>query len=348
MGKPRSIRQPGPLRAILATIAVFASAPIAAQEIVTVAPLAPYVEVDEENRWSGPAIDLIRAAADRTDTDIVFVQTSPKDLAESGAIAAMPVFATPEPPPGMVRSLPLARDSIGLLGAGGTSGFLSQMLGLFNWGFAQVAGTFAIILLFAGALFWIAERGRNEGIDGKSGDNGPVRGIGNGFWWAGVTATTIGYGDTVPKTIAGRGIAMVWMLISMALTALLTAYLVSLTGGATVGRELAGEIDGKRVAVIGDENSSLVPANLLLPAGSVRSYPTLDKARAALDADAVDLVVHPYQALQSITDGMGIKRTRGETLMPVILVREDATALRQEIDRIILSTDWQQRVDTER
>lgn len=36
-------------------------------------------------------------------------------------------------------------------------------------------------------------------------------GVGEGLWWAIVTATTVGYGDVVPKTKGGRFLALLWM-----------------------------------------------------------------------------------------------------------------------------------------
>lgn len=43
------------------------------------------------------------------------------------------------------------------------------------------------------------------------------------LWWAAVTATTVGYGDTFPVTPAGRGIAVFLMLIGITVFGLVTA-----------------------------------------------------------------------------------------------------------------------------
>src|SRR4051812_15152899 len=45
----------------------------------------------------------------------------------------------------------------------------------------------------------------------------------DGVWWALVTVTTVGYGDTYPRTEAGRAIALVVMLVGIGFVAVLTA-----------------------------------------------------------------------------------------------------------------------------
>jgi voltage-gated potassium channel len=45
----------------------------------------------------------------------------------------------------------------------------------------------------------------------------------DGVWWAMTTVTTVGYGDSYPKTDAGRVIALVVMLVGIGFVAILTA-----------------------------------------------------------------------------------------------------------------------------
>ena len=52
-------------------------------------------------------------------------------------------------------------------------------------------------------------------------------GIDDGIWWAMVTATTVGYGDVVPKTQLGRTLAVLFMVIGIALFAILSGHLAS-------------------------------------------------------------------------------------------------------------------------
>jgi voltage-gated potassium channel len=47
--------------------------------------------------------------------------------------------------------------------------------------------------------------------------------IGESFWWAAQTSTTIGYGDVVPESSAGRAVAVLLMIGGVALITILTA-----------------------------------------------------------------------------------------------------------------------------
>ena len=51
--------------------------------------------------------------------------------------------------------------------------------------------------------------------------------IGLAYWWAVVTVTTVGYGDVVPESPAGRIVGTMLMLTGLALIPTLTSVIVS-------------------------------------------------------------------------------------------------------------------------
>jgi voltage-gated potassium channel len=51
---------------------------------------------------------------------------------------------------------------------------------------------------------------------------------GRACWWAVQTVSTVGYGDTVPTTTAGRAIAAVVMIFGMALIPIVTSVVVAI------------------------------------------------------------------------------------------------------------------------
>jgi voltage-gated potassium channel Kch len=51
--------------------------------------------------------------------------------------------------------------------------------------------------------------------------------IGTGLWWAAQTVTTVGYGDNVPTSVAGRLIAVLVMFIGIGFLTVVTAAITS-------------------------------------------------------------------------------------------------------------------------
>ena len=47
--------------------------------------------------------------------------------------------------------------------------------------------------------------------------------IGRGLWWAAQTVTTVGYGNAVPQSTAGRALALVVMVCAIAFLSVVTA-----------------------------------------------------------------------------------------------------------------------------
>ncbi len=64
-------------------------------------------------------------------------------------------------------------------------------------------------------------------LDAERGHGGTIRSLGDGLWWAFVTITTVGYGDEVPVTDAGRLVAVGVMLGGIALIGVVTATFAS-------------------------------------------------------------------------------------------------------------------------
>jgi hypothetical protein len=101
------------------------------------------------------------------------------------------------------------------------------------------------VLLYAGSLLGLfigcrdgdlacgTQRNRNNFRSG-------LRGIGDGLWWSAVTMTAVGYGDSTPRTLLGRALAIIWMFASVTLLAFFTA---GITSSLTV-EHLASKVTG--------------------------------------------------------------------------------------------------------
>ncbi|PFG42157.1 voltage-gated potassium channel [Isoptericola jiangsuensis] len=79
------------------------------------------------------------------------------------------------------------------------------------------AGT--ALLVLTGAL---AITNAERGVPGSS-----IANLGDGFWWAIVTMSTVGYGDMFPVTVTGRFVAVGLMIGGIALLGVVTATLAS-------------------------------------------------------------------------------------------------------------------------
>jgi voltage-gated potassium channel len=81
--------------------------------------------------------------------------------------------------------------------------------------------TFRYIALLTGLLVVVA------GATISVADKHEFPNIGLGMWWAITTVTTVGYGDVVPHTVAGRVIAACLMFVGIGFLSLLTATIAS-------------------------------------------------------------------------------------------------------------------------
>jgi voltage-gated potassium channel len=91
-----------------------------------------------------------------------------------------------------------------------------------------IAVVSSVITLAAGLLMTVVDHG-----------NFPT--IGTGLWWAVQTVTTVGYGDDVPTTVAGRLVAAAVMLFGIGLLTVTTAAITS-TFVAQSRREVANAV----------------------------------------------------------------------------------------------------------
>jgi voltage-gated potassium channel len=79
--------------------------------------------------------------------------------------------------------------------------------------FGVIGTTSLLSVLVAAVLVYLLERG----------GEGSIQTFADSLWWAAATITTVGYGDVYPKTPAGRGVAVLLMLVGISLFGLLTA-----------------------------------------------------------------------------------------------------------------------------
>jgi voltage-gated potassium channel len=83
--------------------------------------------------------------------------------------------------------------------------------------FSRVAGAIAVGAVFTAVVGALVVLDLERGVAGSSIDT-----FGQSLWWAAVTMTTVGYGDTYPITPAGRVAAVGMMIVGISLLGTVT------------------------------------------------------------------------------------------------------------------------------
>jgi polar amino acid transport system substrate-binding protein len=104
-----------------------------------------------------------------------------------------------------------------------------------SFGFLQAAGALIGISLAVGALIWLLEHRHNEDFGG-----GAAKGLGASIWWSAEAMTQASTGHRGPKTLGGRILAIVWMVVSIITIAVFTASVTS----ALTTRQIRGLVNG--------------------------------------------------------------------------------------------------------
>lgn len=98
-----------------------------------------------------------------------------------------------------------------------------------------VSAISSLVVLAGGTALWFLERGLPDRT---------IRSYGDALWWALTTLTTVGYGDHVPVTAAGRLVAAVVMVLGVAVIGAVAA-IVALAVALRVAQEEERVIDAE-------------------------------------------------------------------------------------------------------
>lgn len=314
---------------------------------VKVAP--PFVVDDGDGNYSGLAIDLWQQTAAEHHWQYSYKQYDLSGLlqavkADQVDVGLGAITATAERSRNMDFAHPMTSSGLGVVVRDeGGSGWLAVVQAIMSPAFLGVVSTLSLLLLIVGFLVWLAEHKRNPEEFGGS----RPQGIFAGFWWAMVTLTTVGYGDTAPKTVPGRILGLLWMLSALIVVSFFTA---SMTTALTVGT-LTGKVtsaDSLATISIASVDGSTSGKWLDYRRINYQHVNSLDDALKALTAKKVDAVVYDEPLLRwkiSHPYGSALK------LLPFTLERQDyafalprGSALREPINTSLLelinSPDW--------
>lgn len=239
-----------------------AEAPRGAPLVPGVWDAPPYAIRGDDSTGDGLGIEAARKSAQLLGREVPFrevpADSSLAALASGQVDVLFAVLASPQAE-AQADLTPSYYDAA--LGAASRlrSGLWRTVKRRFSPTFLKVVGVLALVLLVIGVAAWRLER---EQDDDEGFESSP-KGIWDGFWWAGVTMSTIGYGDLVPKSVGGRTLGLVWMFVSMGITVALTGAVVSAlgTGEGTSALSLPDDLHGKRVGVEAGSNTAALLRN---------------------------------------------------------------------------------------
>ena len=322
--------------------AILLSVPVAGAELVVgVKPAPPFVIEDADGGWRGITIELWGRLADELDLEYRFVKRDLSGLINESVDGRLDVVAaaltvTSEREKRMDFTHPFYSTGLGIAIPVKNSGWLTTVQQFVSLDFLKIVVSLLGTIFIFGILAWLFERRRNTEQFG----GGIFHGIGSGIWWSAVTMTTVGYGDKAPKTLGGRLIALVLMLVAIILFSSSTA---AITSSLTVGR-LSSTINGPddlyglRVFSVPSSTSAafLDERNLIFTPA-----PSLNDCLAALEAGLADAVVYDAPLLRYYVNEEWQGKLR---VLPLIFERQNygfglppGSQLREPLNRALLA-----------
>ncbi|MBE9079460.1 transporter substrate-binding domain-containing protein [Romeria aff. gracilis LEGE 07310] len=320
-----------------------------AKMTIGVSPMPPFAiqtQTESGNDWDGIGVHLWREIAEELNIQYEWQELQPGEEVErvqDGTVdMAITATATADAEQQVDFTQSYYISSLGIAQSR-QRGFLDVATSVLSPGFLWVCLWLSLLLVAVGAIVWLFERSKNEEMFNAH----PGRGIWDSFWWAGVTMTTIGYGDKAPVTVGGRVIALIWMLIAMGITASLTATITSvLTQDRT--SQLTQFADLKAIKVGSIEGSSAAEAleQQQISFQSVKA--PLDGLRAVdqgqLDAFVYDAALLNYLNRNELKSRLYIESTGLQIRRYVITMPEDSPRLEtisSQVMREQSQADWQ-------
>jgi len=269
------------------------------------------------DHWEGLSIDLWNEIAARKNVHVVFTQTTWRELNSSfasGKLDVGPINAITAHGVGLYSfSVPIISSNLSLV-------TLQQSHATWKATFRQfknsgVIGVLLAILalnFFVGLLLWLIERKRNQQFGGET-----AQGIGSAIWCAITTMTTVGYGDKVPVTWAGRLLCFVVMLTGVVIISIFTATAGSAMTVARLETEVNSAADLRNVTCVALNHS---PGGDYIRSNGLRGIfvRSLDDAFDKLMHGEAAVLIHDKIRVESSLK----KEARGAVVLPLNL-KED-------------------------
>ena len=164
-----------------------------------------------------------------------------------------------------------------------------------------------VLIVVAGHIIWLVERTSKKTT--TTFDRKYFPGMFEGMYWALVTASTVGYGDKVPKRWVGRVLAGILILIFLPIFGYFIAQLSADLTVRSLKNDIRGPEDlaGRKVAVVKGTTSEEFMEQRR---SNIHAVDNINDAYAALLAETVDAVVYDAPILLYYARGEGKGKVR--------------------------------------
>jgi polar amino acid transport system substrate-binding protein len=331
-----------------------AQAPTHKKLIVGTKQEPPFAIKQADGTWAGISVELWRGIAADLNVTYEWRELSLQELLNgvrdgSLDLAVATLTVTAEREKYIDFTHPFYSTGLSIAVNSRTEGFLRFVRPFLSWRFLHMFAFLAVVLFVVAVLVWLFERKRNP----EQFDKDAIKGIGEGFWWAVVTMTSVGYGDRVPTTIGGRVLAITWMFAGIIMISLFIAAITTTLTVSHLRSEVLGGPDDLarlRVATVpGSTSEAYLRRNNI----SYRNYPALLEALRAVANGEIDAVVYDAPLLRYLAK----TQLQGRVdVLPFTFDRQDyaialpfGSPLRQPMNRLILQKvhepAWQSILD---
>jgi len=305
----------------------------------------PFAIKGERGDWSGISIELWRHVADKLKLQYRFVEaesvTSLLDGVRDGTldVAVAAITVTPAREQQIDFSTPYFHTGTGVaVQSDRIASWMPVVRSITSYSFMQALGALLGLALLTGVLMWLFERRKNEGFGG-----GVARGLSSGVFWSANAMTQRVDASIIPVTLAGRIVAVIWMVVSVIAVAAFTAAITStLTTKRLHGMvNSLGDLSSVRVGIIQGTATADALSRMRV---KYRTVPSANDGFEALRKGTIDAFAYdrPILAWMIRQGGLGAGAELSEvTFEPqdyAIALRNDS-ALRKQINIALLEAE---------
>jgi len=218
------------------------------------------------------------------------------------------------------------------------SSIVSFLSAIFTRNKLMVMAGVLLLIAAAGHIIWLVERSSKKTTTMFSHNYFP--GVSEGMYWALVTASTVGYGDKVPKRWVGRILAGVLILLFLPVFGYFIAQLSADMTVRNLKHNIAGPEDlvGRMVAVVKGTTSH---EYMQRERSNLYTFESVQEAYQALRLEAVEAVVYDAPNLHYYANGEGKGKVEvvGKLFAPqdYAIVVPQGSKLRERINRVFLA-----------